>query len=166
MPAQAPAHQLPQVAKFLIVGVSGLVVDLCCFLTLLNLLPKPEARALAIWIAMTWNFNWNRKFTFAAVKGGNVLQQYIMYCLSCLAGALVNWSLCVYLAQVIPALEPYPAVAWFFGVVGGFVLNYTASSWLVFRGGRSQAPATAETHNEEVPTESFPRAPRFAARSR
>ena len=78
--------------QFAAVGASGMAIDLVCFLTALTCLPVSLARAVAIWVAMTWNFALNRTVTFAAHRSDEFLQQYARFCASCLLGAFANWG--------------------------------------------------------------------------
>ena len=49
---------------FALVGCSGMVVDLVSLHFLLRVASLAVSRALAIWLAMTWNFWLNRRLTF------------------------------------------------------------------------------------------------------
>ena len=50
---------------FALVGCSGMVVDLVSLHFLLRVASLAISRALAIWLAMTWNFWLNRRLTFS-----------------------------------------------------------------------------------------------------
>src|SRR4051812_16307746 len=78
--------------RFGLVGLSGMLPDLLCFTALLFVLPLPLARGGAIWAAMTWNFFLNRKLTFSDAQVEPMGRQYVLFCGSCLAGALVSWA--------------------------------------------------------------------------
>src|SRR5262245_6904119 len=54
--------------QFLIVGGTGMIVDLAFYVLLLSWLPLGVARGLAIWVAMTWNFWLNRRITFSFAR--------------------------------------------------------------------------------------------------
>src|SRR6185369_9760502 len=61
-------HRYPFITtftQFALVGLTGMAVDLACLAALLLWLPFSTARGVAIWLAMTWNFWLNRRFTFA-----------------------------------------------------------------------------------------------------
>ena len=62
------AYKWPEFTRFLrfgLVGCSGVIVNLIALTVLLSTgLLTPVAIASAIWVAMTWNFFLNRKFTF------------------------------------------------------------------------------------------------------
>ncbi len=109
-----------------------MAVDLAvfsCFVTALPLLP---ARAAAIWLAMTWNYALNRRFTFAASRD-TTLGRYALYCLSCSVGAGVNWGVSVRLCQTSATFHDRPALAAAIGVAAGFAGNYLLCCRVVFR---------------------------------
>jgi len=95
--------------QFCLVGATGTVVDLA---TLAGLrwagLAGWSARAAAIWVAMTWNFIWNRRLTFTYSRDGNILTQYIRFVLSCSIGAVLSWSIYMLMTTQIGALLGFP----------------------------------------------------------
>lgn len=122
-----------RLAQFLMVGGTGMIVDLMFFFILLQFLPLGGARALTIGIAMTWNFWLNRRITFSYASTGNVVTQYILFCLSCGLGALVNWSVSVVFASMF---EPFPGqllIGAVLGIVAGSVFNFILCNNAVFR---------------------------------
>jgi dolichol-phosphate mannosyltransferase len=124
--------RLARPLKFVMVGSTGMVIDLTSFSLLLSVLPLNAARALAIWLAMTWNFWLNRWLTFAHARREPVPRQYILFCLSCLLGALVNWSVSIGLCASVPFFDRWKLLAAGLGVVAGTVFNYLLSSRVVF----------------------------------
>jgi dolichol-phosphate mannosyltransferase len=128
--------------KFLLVGATGMVVDLSVFLLLRQFVARMPARALAIWAAMTWNFLLNRRFTFSYARSSSVLRQYVLFCLSCLVGAAVNWSLTMALCFLVPFFDKHEAVAAFLGIVAGTAFNYVLSWKVAFARPRSSNPAS------------------------
>ena len=110
-----------------------MVVDLGVFQLLLYVMGFGAARALAIWVAMTWNFALNRRFTFAAARDGAIAWQYLLFCLSCGLGALVNWSVSTYVWNVWGEVVRYELLAAIPGILAGVALNYLLSSRIVFR---------------------------------
>jgi len=126
-------------SQFLLVGASGMVIDLVTFALLLHWLPTGIARGGAIWVAMTWNFVLNRNLTFSYARGGAVLRQYVGFCGSCLLGAVVNWSLSVWLCAATQFFASHKLSAAVLGVVAGTAFNFLLCRYLVFR--RGAAPA-------------------------
>ena len=141
---------LTRFALFCLVGSSGFLVDMSSFLLLELIISLRLAGALAIWIAMTWNFLLNRRFTFADARRHHWFQQYVKYCLSCLAGAFVNWQVRVLLCERTAFFADYIALAAFVGVLAGTVFNFVLCHTLVFRPGRPKAficPATEDVES-------------------
>ena len=120
-------------AQFGLVGLTGMVVDVLCFAALTPIFALGLARALAIAIAMTWNFLLNRCFTFTDARREPFWKQYFLFCASCLVGALVNWAVSMVLCQGSPWFAAHPVAAAMAGVVAGFFLNFVLSRRFVFR---------------------------------
>lgn len=118
--------------QFALVGGTGSLVDVL-FLSLLSpLLGFQPARALAIWIAMTWNFALNRSVTFSYARSGPILGQYVRFCLACSLGAVINWTVSVGLHSFVEFFEDYRVLAAVCGILAGFGFNYFLSSRVVF----------------------------------
>lgn len=130
--AEYKLRHLPKLLKFGFVGASGSVVDLIAFAVVLLVLPVPVARAIAIWVAMTWNFYWNRRWTFFESRQHSILRQYLLFCGACLIGAVVSWGTSVGLWHLVPFFTKYPIVAAIIGIIAGTLFNFVASSRLVF----------------------------------
>ncbi len=124
---------LAQLAQFLAVGSTGMIVDLCCYSVFLLLMPLSVARALAIWAAMSWNFAFNRRFTFAESRRDSAGRQYVFFCLACLFGAVVNWAVSVGLTNLVPFFQEWKLLAALLGVIAGTAFNFVLSHRLVFR---------------------------------
>jgi dolichol-phosphate mannosyltransferase len=118
--------------QFGLVGLSGMVPDLLSFAVLLRFMPLGPARGLAIWLAMTWNFWLNRRMTFSYARRGPLVRQYLLYCCSCLAGALVSWSTCLGLCLASDWLRKNEILAAAIGVFAGAAVNYLLARHLVF----------------------------------
>jgi dolichol-phosphate mannosyltransferase len=135
--------------QFALVGASGIVVDLTLFAMLLKALSAPVAGALAIWAAMTWNFTWNRRWTFSYASTGSLLRQYVGFCGGCLLGAVLNWSTRVSLIEYAAFFEKHPLLAALVGVSVGMVSNFVLCRFVVFRKPAeppaSHGPDAAET---------------------
>jgi len=127
------AGRLALPAQFALVGLSGMGLDLLAFALLGLWLPLGLARALAIWLAMSWNYALNRRVTFSACRRPFRWRDYALFCGSCLAGAVVSWSLCMGLCVASAWLARYSLLAALQGVAAGFILNYSLSCRLVFR---------------------------------
>ncbi len=121
---------------FAMVGSTGMIVDMAVFSVLmLTALSPYVARALAIWCAMTWNFFWNRRITFSKARQRHVLHQYGLYLLSCLLGAVINWSVFSGLHYSFEFFTTWwgKLIAAFIGIVCGFVFDYLMSKHVAFK---------------------------------
>ena len=125
---------------FLCVGATGMVLDLLVYGVLLTVLDVQLARGVAIFIAMTWNYLLNRQFTFSEVDKNAIVKRYIMYCLGCSCGAVVNWGVSIFLASALPPTAGFKLVAAIVGIVSGTGLNYIFARFVVFRGKASGSP--------------------------
>jgi dolichol-phosphate mannosyltransferase len=131
--AEYKLRHLPRLLKFGFVGATGSVVDLFAFALVLLVLPVPVARAVAIWVAMTWNFYWNRRWTFFGSHRHGIFVQYALFCGACLIGAVISWGTSVGLWHLVPFFNDYPLVAAIIGIVAGMLFNFVTSSRFVFR---------------------------------
>jgi dolichol-phosphate mannosyltransferase len=116
-----------------------MAIDLAAFSALLWAVSPSAARGLAIWLAMTWNFALNRRWTFSGSERKPILRQYGLFCLSCLLGALVNWSVSLALISHVGFFETRTAPAAVCGIAAGTVSNFFLCLRVVFRDGRSLA---------------------------
>ncbi|NLE28347.1 MAG: glycosyltransferase family 2 protein [Phycisphaerae bacterium] len=118
--------------QFCAVGGTGMVVDLCFYsLFLFWTMPIPIARALAIIVAMTWNFNINRRLTFSHSRYGNIFTQYLRFSSSCAAGALISWLVAMSLAKS-PFFSQHLLLAAVMGIMAGTGFNFLLSFKWVF----------------------------------
>lgn len=122
-----------RLSRFLMVGATGAAVDIPSFCLFLQFLPLPAARGIAIWMAMTWNFYWNRRFTFRDRQRDGVLHQYLRFCVSSLGGATISWLTSVLLCEVSGFVAAYPAIGAAIGIIAGVSFNFAASSRWVFK---------------------------------
>ncbi len=120
-------------AQFLSVGATGMVVDLLTYAALLLYLPTGWARALAIWVAMSWNFLLNRKLTFSYASKDAVLRRYFSFCGSCAVGAVINWIVSVSLASIFPATTAHKLLAASIGIIAGTGFNFVLCRYVVFQ---------------------------------
>ncbi len=142
--AEYKLRHLPRLVKFGLVGATGSAVDLLAFAAVLLALPVPLSRAIAIWVAMTWNFYWNRRWTFFDSHRRGLLYQYSMFCGACLIGGVVSWAISVGLWKYAPFFTRYPLVAAIIGILAGMVFNFVASNRLVFRRAAAADPENVD----------------------
>ncbi|MBP88265.1 MAG: hypothetical protein CMJ64_16365 [Planctomycetaceae bacterium] len=125
--------------QFVLIGSTGMVVDLASYALLLSIASVSVARAVAIGVAMTWNFLLNRRLTFSESRGNLLIKQYVLFCAACSVGAGVNWALSVGLCEWFEFFTNAKLFAAFLGVIAGTGFNYVLSSRVVFRTHKASA---------------------------
>jgi len=133
---------LARIARFGLVGLSGMTVDLTSLTLLRSVLSFPLARALAIGLAMTWNFFLHRGYTFRAPAADSTFRQFGKFVGACLYGALVNWMVSMLVVWSLPPIPGRSLFAAALGVMAGSVCNYLFCQRLVF--GQSRATKTSQ----------------------
>lgn len=117
-------------AQFLVVGVSGLAINLLALTALLDAdFAEKAAVAIAIVVSMLWNFVLNRRFSFSYARDRPIIRQFFGFVAACSIGAVVNYVTTVSLWDVIR----YKQVAAVIGVVAGTFFNFAASRFVIFR---------------------------------
>src|SRR5258708_3061219 len=90
-------------AQFLVVGASGLVVNLMVLTLLLHWgLFEKAAVAAAILVSMIWNFALNRRFSFSYARDRSILRQFLGFIAACFVGAVVNYVTTPDLSPPVP----------------------------------------------------------------
>jgi dolichol-phosphate mannosyltransferase len=117
-------------AQFLVVGASGLGINLLVltFLLQYGVIERP-AVAIAILVSMVWNFALNRRFSFSYARDRSILRQFLGFVAACSLGAAVNYATTTALWPMLQ-LKQVAAVA---GVLAGTCFNFAASRFVVFR---------------------------------
>jgi dolichol-phosphate mannosyltransferase len=143
--------------QFCLVGGTGTVVDLASYALLLDLAAHPlarataaaegpaqvmedVARAIAILIAMTWNFIFNRRLTFSYARRDKIWPHYWKFVSACSVGAVISGVISRYLPRKITFFNDHLLAAAIVGIVIGLLLNFTLSQWWVFRRRHHPAP--------------------------
>lgn len=130
---------LAQLGQFLMVGITGVAVDLLTMSGLLALgLVIPAARAAAIFTAMSSNFYLNRRFTFSGSRDQHVVAQYLRFVATCSVGAVLNWSLSILLVSHLATFARWPLLAALLGILAGTFSNFLLSKYWVFRTRRAE----------------------------
>jgi dolichol-phosphate mannosyltransferase len=132
-----------QLMQFLAVGALGTVVNLVALSVLMRLaLPQRAAVALAIFVAMCFNFVLNRRFSFSATRHRPWPRQFVGFVAASSAGALINYFTTVFTAARIPGIRV--ELAALIGIAVGTMFNFVASRYLVFRTARIRRPGVPE----------------------
>jgi dolichol-phosphate mannosyltransferase len=119
-----------QLVQFLIVGASGLVVNLALLTVLLSLGVEAKlAVVLAIVLSMVWNFILNRRSSFSYARDGSIVRQFIGFVSACSVGAVVNYFITLYAMEALGQ----PQLAATLGVIAATGFNFAASRLVVFR---------------------------------
>jgi dolichol-phosphate mannosyltransferase len=117
-------------AQFLVVGASGLGINLLALTLLLKTgIAERPAVASGIAVSMLWNFALNRRFSFSYARNSSILRQFVGFVAACSLGALVNYFTTM---ALWPVLRPRQLAA-ISGVLAGTVFNFAASRFVVFR---------------------------------
>jgi dolichol-phosphate mannosyltransferase len=117
-------------AQFLVVGASGLVVNVA-FLTLFLRAGVRESIAIAIAIAlsMLWNFALNRRFSFSYARRQSIVWQFAGFVAACSVGAVANYAVTLGTWNAFR----YRQMAAVAGTACGTIFNFVANRFLVFR---------------------------------
>ncbi len=117
-------------AQFLVVGASGLAVNLLLLTAFLAArVPQAGAIAAAIVLSMTWNFALNRRFTFSYARHQPVVRQFMGFASASTFGALVNYLVTMWLWDFFH----YNQIAAAIGVISGTTFNFVGSRYVIFR---------------------------------
>jgi dolichol-phosphate mannosyltransferase len=148
--------------QFCMVGASGMVVDLSSYAlfqwlfskTWLTRVPAPigneslalaASGAVAIALALTWNFSLNRRLTFNYARHGSIGRQFVTYVLSNAVGIALSFSLRIVLPGRFIFFHRHKLAAALVGIVAATGISFSLSRWVVFRR-RPALPKTATTH--------------------
>lgn len=121
--------------QFLVVGVSGVFVNLIV-LTALVMLGLPEKVCLAggILVSLVTNFLLNRRFTFSYARDGRIWAQFLGFVGASSIGMIVNYAVALYLTSGPLKGVPYALyLAALAGIGCGMVFNFLGNRYIVFR---------------------------------
>lgn len=138
-----------RLAQFCMVGASGMVVDLSCYalfqllfsFTRLYTLPSvafgvswhvAAARALAIAIALVWNFAFNRRLTFNDARESGLARQFLKYVFSNALAIAFNFSVSLYLPGKVAFFARHKLAAAVVAIVAATGISFSMSRWIVF----------------------------------
>jgi dolichol-phosphate mannosyltransferase len=119
-----------QLTQFLLVGASGLVVNLLVLTGLLELgVTMRPAVIGAIALSMLWNFGLNRTFSFAGANKEPFFRQLVDFVSACAIGAVVNYSVTLFAVKSFG----HPQLSATIGVIAATGFNFAASRLYVFK---------------------------------
>lgn len=136
--------------QFCAVGASGMVVDLTCYHIFQQVFARtPLARhvvaptkvsfalalagALAIAVALVWNFSLNRRLTFSYARRGSAPRQFAAYAASNFLGVMVSLAFRLLLPRKVAFFDQHKLAAAVVGIVAATGISFTMSRWVVFR---------------------------------
>ena len=125
---------LRQFLTFGLVGLSGLGVSLLIVNTVMvckgNFI---VANVLAFFVAVTWNFFLNRRFTFKKNTHKHLVLQWAMFVGSCAVGTACNWAVSFTLYYNTVLFKTHYNLAVICGVAAGYIVNFTCAKSIVFK---------------------------------
>ena len=120
-------------AKFAAVGGSGFVLDIACYVALQWIgLDHRIARTVAFWPAVTWNWYWNRRLTFAERPRGPRSPQWARFVAGSLAGLVLNAGGYAMLTSFVAFFDEHRWLALLIGIALGGIANFTLATRYVF----------------------------------
>ena len=122
-------------AQFLVVGASGVVVNLAV-LSLLKLTGLADGLCLAggIGVSLVTNFLLNRRFTFSYARHEPALRQFVAFISASLLGLIVNYSVALWLRANLFDEGPFALqLAALGGIIAGMGFNFMGARYLAFR---------------------------------
>ena len=135
-----------RVVSFGCVGLSGLVIDVGCYLALTAAgVEHRIARTASFWPAATWNWALNRQVTFADRARTDRRAQWARFVGASATGAVVNVGTYIAVTGASPWLDTHRLVALAMGVALGAAVNFCLASKWVFAGKREKTPAHGAT---------------------
>ena len=130
-----------RVLLFGLVGASGFVVDVVCYLALgWAGMEHRLARFVSFWPAVTWNWLGNRKVTFRGRPRQPRVRQWARFVTASLVGLTANVGSYTVLTSVFEVFDRHRLLAFLIGVgLGGF-FNFVLSNLYVYRQHASALP--------------------------
>lgn len=125
---------LVRLTKFGLVGASGFLVDMSIYTLLFDIfgIPHLVARACSYWVSASWNWFWNRNFTFTHIEKRKKFTQWMKYLGMCMISFMPNWGTYYLLTSYVPFFSEYKQLALIAGVGFGMLFNFSIASVFVF----------------------------------
>ena len=124
-----------QFIKFCLVGLSGLFVDTSVLVSLVELLSfDPRLAAVfAFFAAVSWNYIFNRIWTFETGKSTKLTHSYISFVTVCLIGLSIRIGVMHLLIEYAGMGEsPWYILASLLGIVSATIFNFLGSKYIAF----------------------------------
>jgi putative flippase GtrA len=122
--AKTNRQEFKRFSKFLVVGVTGFIVDFGVFNLLLKALNFPPvlAQAISFTLAAINNFTWNRYWTYPDSRSKPILRQFGMFFVLSVIGLLIRTPIFALFSDPMVALVETMQYGVFAGLIG-FVTN-------------------------------------------
>jgi dolichol-phosphate mannosyltransferase len=121
-----------RLAKFTVVGISGVFVNMGAYTYLIGSGMQPAyASAVSVEASILSNFALNDLWTFRDRRSGKVVIRLLLFHLSRLAGAMAN----VAAVALLTALGLDPIMSNMLGIILGMAVNFYTSDRVVWRVG-------------------------------
>jgi dolichol-phosphate mannosyltransferase len=118
--------------KFGLIGVSGAIVNLFVVTVLLKAgLHETPSLAAGIVVSIVSNFFLNRRFTFSYARHGDLSKQFLGFVAASSLGGAIQFAVASAVRATYARVPPQLAAL--IGVAAGFVFNFTANRYFVFR---------------------------------
>ncbi|RLG99454.1 hypothetical protein DRO38_07735, partial [Candidatus Bathyarchaeota archaeon] len=124
-----------QFIKFCLVGLSGIFVDTTILVSLVELLSfDPRLAAVfAFFAAVSWNYVFNRIWTFETGKSTKLAHSYISFVTVCLLGLGIRIGVMHLLIEYAGmGKSPWYILASFLGIVSATIFNFLGSKYIAF----------------------------------
>ena len=129
-----PARQF---VAFSAVGTVGFLVDVATLYVVMSQLGAGlyGGRVISYLVAASSTWALNRRYTFRAQRSTKRTGEWGRFLAANAIGGLVNYATYAVLVTFHAAVAAYPVMGVAAGSVAGLLFNFTASRYLVFRGG-------------------------------
>jgi len=129
-----PARQF---VSFSAVGAVGFLIDAATLHVVMSQLGAGlySGRVVSYLVAATSTWVLNRRYTFRAQRSINRTNEWGRFLAANAMGGLVNYATYAVLVTFHATVAAHPVIGVAAGSVAGLLLNFTASRYVVFRGG-------------------------------
>jgi putative flippase GtrA len=131
-----------QVMLFCIGGFFGFLIDAGIVQLLVTAFAANPylSRLLSFLMAATGTWLFNRRFTFKSIRHYGHFGEWSRYVFAMCGGFAVNFSIYSALVYHYELIQRLPALGVAVGSMGGFVVNFSASRFWIFRQHESRVP--------------------------
>lgn len=124
-----------QVILFCVVGFAGFLVDAGLVQVLVSAFAANPylSRMLSFLSAASTTWMLNRRFTFKDIRHYGRFGEWSRYVFAMCGGFAVNFSIYSAMVYHYELIQRFPALGVAVGSVGGFLINFSASRFWIFR---------------------------------